>query len=75
MKALRVLGLSAAVWALDLPFQTYPDCSNGLLASNKVCDRTLSPVQRAAALVAAMTNAEKLQNLIRCVRLCGRCPP
>ncbi len=68
MKVMRVLlGLSATGWALDAPFQTYPDCNNGPLVNNKVCDRTLSPVQRAAALVAAMTNAEKLQNLIRWV--------
>ncbi|KAL2134923.1 hypothetical protein VTI74DRAFT_10415 [Chaetomium olivicolor] len=54
----------AGVCALNLPFQKYPDCINGPLAKNKVCDRTLSPAQRAAALVAAMTNEEKLQNLV-----------
>ncbi|EAA28973.2 glycoside hydrolase family 3 protein [Neurospora crassa] len=55
---------SALVSAIDLPFQTYPDCVNGPLASLKVCDATLSPPQRAAALVAAMTTEEKLQNLV-----------
>ncbi|KAK4236495.1 putative exo-1,4-beta-xylosidase bxlB [Achaetomium macrosporum] len=64
MKTVWVCGMTAAVSALDLPFQTYPDCINGPLAKHKVCDRTLSPAQRAAALVAAMTNEEKLQNLV-----------
>lgn len=58
-------GLVAVAHALDLPFQTYPDCQNGLLAQNQVCNRTLSPADRAAALVAALTNEEKLQNLVR----------
>jgi beta-D-xylosidase 4 len=65
MKTAWICGMMAAVHAVDLPFQTYPDCVNGPLATNKVCDRTLSPAQRAAALVAAMTNEEKLQNLVR----------
>ncbi|GAB1317102.1 hypothetical protein MFIFM68171_07312 [Madurella fahalii] len=64
MKTLWLCGLSAVVYALDLPFQTYPDCRNGLLAQNQVCNSTVSPAQRAAALVAAMTNEEKLQNLV-----------
>lgn len=55
---------SVLVSAIDLPFQTYPDCVNGPLASLKVCDTTLSPPRRAAALVAAMTTEEKLQNLV-----------
>ncbi len=68
MKTLWICGLSAAVVsALDAPFQTYPDCRNGLLAKNKVCDSSLPPAQRAAALVAALTNEEKLQNLVRYV--------
>jgi beta-D-xylosidase 4 len=58
-------GLLAIAQALDLPFQTYPDCQHGPLAQNKVCDSTLSPADRAAALVAALTNEEKLQNLVR----------
>ncbi|KAK3305651.1 glycoside hydrolase superfamily [Chaetomium strumarium] len=64
MKTAWICGMMAAVHAIDLPFQKYPDCVNGPLAANKVCDRTLSPAQRAAALVAAMTNEEKLQNLV-----------
>ncbi|KDN72264.1 putative glycosyl hydrolase family 3 N terminal domain-containing protein [Colletotrichum sublineola] len=44
--------------------QKYPNCLNGTLAQNKVCDRTLSPPERAAALVEALTVEEKLQNLV-----------
>lgn len=65
MRTIWLCGLGAAAYALDLPFQTYPDCRNGPLAKNGVCDSTLSPAARAAALVAAMTNEEKLQNLVR----------
>jgi beta-D-xylosidase 4 len=43
----------------------YPDCENGLLKTNKVCDRSLTPGERAAALVAALEPSEKLQNIIR----------
>jgi beta-D-xylosidase 4 len=43
----------------------YPDCVNGPLKSNKVCDVTASPADRAAALVAAMQPSEKLQNIVR----------
>jgi hypothetical protein len=43
----------------------YPDCAQGPLAKNLVCDASLSPPERAAALVAAMTSDEKLQNLVR----------
>ena len=60
-----VLGAAGAVNAQY--FAPFPDCVNGLLASNKVCDATLSPPARAAALVAALTIDEKLQNIIRCV--------
>lgn len=62
-----LVGMGAAVYGLDAPFQKYPDCTSGPLAENKVCDRTLPPAERAAALVAALTNEEKLQNLVRYV--------
>lgn len=45
----------------------YPDCVNGPLKSNKVCDATASPADRASALVAVMTADEKLKNIIRYV--------
>ncbi len=47
----------------------YPDCANGPLKSNLVCDFTAAPEARAAALVATMSNSEKLANLIKYVRV------
>lgn len=44
---------------------SYPDCASGILAGNQVCNATLSPAKRAAALVAEMTNDEKLENIVR----------
>ncbi|PWO20629.1 60s ribosome biogenesis protein rrp14 protein [Pyrenophora tritici-repentis] len=41
-----------------------PDCVNGPLKSNAICDVTASPAKRAAALVAAMQTQEKLDNLV-----------
>jgi len=43
----------------------YPDCVNGPLKSNLVCDTSATPEARAAALVAAMSNSDKLANLIK----------
>jgi len=62
-----LLGAATVAVAQNAAFQKYPDCKNGPLAKIKVCDTTLSPPERAAALVAALTNEEKLQNLVRCV--------
>lgn len=45
----------------------YPNCINGPLANNTVCDVTAAPADRAAALVKAMTVAEKLDNLVEYV--------
>jgi beta-D-xylosidase 4 len=42
-----------------------PDCVNGALKSNKVCDVTASPADRASALVQAMSSSEKLLNIVR----------
>ncbi|KAK4159859.1 glycoside hydrolase [Cladorrhinum sp. PSN259] len=42
----------------------YPDCANGPLKSNLVCNTAASPEARASAVVAAMNNNEKLANLI-----------
>ncbi|KAL2156745.1 hypothetical protein VTH82DRAFT_1491 [Thermothelomyces myriococcoides] len=57
----------AALGALIVPARggvTYPDCANGPLRSNTVCDTSASPAARAAALVEAMNTNEKLANLI-----------
>src|SRR4051812_36763235 len=43
----------------------YPDCANGPLKSNQVCNTSASPETRASALVAAMSNSEKLANLVK----------
>lgn len=45
----------------------YPDCVNGPLKNNTVCNTSASPTQRAAALVAAMTIDEKLVNFVEYV--------
>jgi len=44
----------------------YPDCASGALKSNKVCDASAAPAARAMAVVAAMSNSEKLANLVKC---------
>lgn len=43
----------------------YPDCEEGPLAENLVCDVSASPGERAAALVEAMSIDEKLLNLVK----------
>lgn len=53
--------------ATHLSFAAFPDCVNGPLKSNKVCDVTETPANRASALVQAMQPNEKLQNIIRYV--------
>jgi beta-D-xylosidase 4 len=41
----------------------FPDCVNGPLKSNGVCDATLDAVSRAQALIAEFTSDEKIANL------------
>lgn len=69
MKSAWVFAVGAAqiAAAQNMAFQSYPDCTNGLLATNGVCDTKLSPPARAKALVSAMNVQEKLQNLMRYV--------
>jgi hypothetical protein len=45
---------------------TYPDCLNGpaVLTSNKVCDTSASPAERASAFIGAWALEEKLANLV-----------
>ncbi|CAE7212990.1 hypothetical protein PTNB73_08849 [Pyrenophora teres f. teres] len=57
---LMLLGASLAPSAYAIG----PDCKNGPLKSNAICDVTASPAKRAAALVAAMQTQEKLENLV-----------
>ncbi|KAL1902416.1 hypothetical protein Sste5346_001396 [Sporothrix stenoceras] len=42
----------------------YPDCVSGPLKGNLVCNTSMSAVDRATALVAAMSNSDKLNNLV-----------
>ncbi|KAF1995577.1 glycoside hydrolase family 3 protein [Amniculicola lignicola CBS 123094] len=44
--------------------KTGPNCISGPLKSNKICDVDAEPAERAAALVAAMSQQEKLANLV-----------
>jgi beta-D-xylosidase 4 len=55
---LNGLALAAA------PYQQ-PDCTKEPLRSNGICDTSASPAERAAALVAALTPREKVNNLVR----------
>ncbi|KAK2755474.1 hypothetical protein FQN54_006411 [Arachnomyces sp. PD_36] len=58
-----VLSLAAAVVAQE-PINILPDCSSEPLASTGICDVTLSPPERAAALVKLMEPSQKLDNLV-----------
>jgi beta-D-xylosidase 4 len=40
----------------------FPDCQNGPLKNNTVCDTSSDPLTRATALIAAFTVAEKINN-------------
>jgi beta-D-xylosidase 4 len=63
---LGVLGGSLAAIHGVLAFQ-YPDCINGPLTNNTVCNVEASPSDRAAALVEVMNITEKLSNLVEYV--------
>jgi len=63
LAVLAVLALSAPA----LAGITYPDCAGGSLKSNLVCNTSATPEARAKALVAAMSNSDKLANLIKSV--------
>lgn len=54
--ALACLSLVANVYAV------LPDCANGPLANNTVCDSSATPVERATALVSLFTLEEKINN-------------
>ncbi|KAK3312123.1 glycoside hydrolase family 3 protein [Apodospora peruviana] len=65
--ALSFAGLLIAVLALPPSANAgvkYPECKSGPLKSNVVCDTKASPEARASALVAAMSNSDKLANLV-----------
>jgi beta-D-xylosidase 4 len=63
-----LLNLQVAASALSLSLLNglaLPDCTKGPLSKNGICDTSLSPAKRAAALVAALTPEEKVGNLVR----------
>jgi hypothetical protein len=55
--------LGATLWSTT--YAIGPDCVNGPLKDNKICDVNTIPTERAMALVAAMETQEKLDNLMR----------
>jgi hypothetical protein len=67
MHSLPALVLLGAALVSTAQAAIGPDCTNGPLKSNKICDKNASPAERAAALVAAMQTSEKLDNLMRFV--------
>ncbi|KAL2141315.1 hypothetical protein VTI28DRAFT_2549 [Corynascus sepedonium] len=64
MKVSSSLALASAFATQGALGFDFPDCANGPLANNTVCDPKASPPDRAAALVKAMAISEKLENLI-----------
>lgn len=64
MKSLAAFGF-AAVFITGVRGGVLPDCTKTPLSSNKICDTTATPRDRAAALVAAMQSNEKLANIVR----------
>ncbi|KAI2615759.1 hypothetical protein GGS26DRAFT_456318 [Hypomontagnella submonticulosa] len=62
------LVLVSAIWLMTSGVSAvghiFPDCGNGPLASNDVCNKDLSIGQRAQALVAALETDEKIGLLI-----------
>ncbi|KAH0151170.1 1,4-beta-D-xylosidase, partial [Aureobasidium melanogenum] len=61
LSALALLGAGASAQTFTGTAQGgFPDCVNGPLSNNTVCDKSADPVARAKALVAAFTVAEKL---------------
>ena len=63
-----LIGLCIAFTAVaqEIPERTeFPNCVDGPLAYNTICDQNAPPRDRANALVEAMTTEEKLANLVR----------
>ncbi|KAK8179615.1 beta-xylosidase [Phyllosticta citribraziliensis] len=59
LATLLAVGIDAVA---GLRLYGFPDCENGPLKENLVCDTTATPKARAAALVAALTLEEKFSN-------------
>ncbi|TGO36934.1 hypothetical protein BHYA_0111g00340 [Botrytis hyacinthi] len=59
MKTSKLLG---AIGITGVVAHEFPDCVNGPLANNTVCDTNSDPYTRAAALISLFTFAEKVNN-------------
>jgi beta-D-xylosidase 4 len=55
-------GQASAQSAEDRAARYFPDCVNGPLSNNTICDTSADPLTRATALVKAMTLEEKFAN-------------
>jgi beta-D-xylosidase 4 len=60
-----VFATLAAIFVPGLTCFSYPDCQNGPLKLNVVCDTKAAPATRATGLVQDMENNEKLANLYK----------
>lgn len=65
LTAIAVSGVQAAEWfGPHYPNQNeFPDCGNGPLKDNDICNTDLDPITRAKGLVSAMTRDEKIVNV------------
>ncbi|KAB8304044.1 hypothetical protein EYC80_005390 [Monilinia laxa] len=59
---MKIPALLSAIVLASASAQKFPDCANGPLANNTVCDTTADPYKRATALVSLFTLAEKINN-------------
>ncbi|CAH0041943.1 unnamed protein product [Clonostachys rhizophaga] len=61
---------SVSIWNVENPLEPgeypihFPDCNREPLCSNAVCDSSLSPKERATALLSLWTIEEKITNLV-----------
>ncbi|PBK71599.1 1,4-beta-D-xylosidase [Armillaria solidipes] len=53
---------AAALLLVTTARAAFPDCINGVLKNNNVCNTSASPLDRATALISLFTIAEKLNN-------------
>lgn len=65
------LGLVPLVYSQTASTTHYPDCVNGPLVNNLVCDPSAPERARAAALVEAMNITERLAQLVEYVEYLG----
>ncbi|KAF2720710.1 glycoside hydrolase family 3 protein [Polychaeton citri CBS 116435] len=60
--SLALLGLAGHSVGQGIPDRGFPDCQDGPLKNNTVCDTTADPLERARALISLFTVEEKLNN-------------